>query len=350
MVFVIVVLIIICGVLGYNLYTTSRDLEKVKLEKLKFHKFFTEEKCKEYVGYDSYYDEVPYGVNEYDIKPYFEIDGVQYDITDTEYFNNKVELLETKKHLKALLVSSEIQSCFLRELTSSFEDEDNAKFKKVWKKIAKNLEVSEDDARKLYHEIMKIHPFYYDYSTSSEYAEQKKIDGLTKEDVETINAEIINSEKSDIDVALKKVYSEFLEYLPHYRNCSYETLCNVDINLLKECHALRKKFDLNYELDEADDSYSLFPSKESRLKTMKTFNWDSMLNSVAEALGGPYPELIARDIRNTKHKYINDTLNVYPEKWWGDEFFSDGATARAIIKLLGPNRKLVVNHIKNKEE
>ena len=79
-----------------------------------------------YEKYDPYKyqsDEEPYGVQEYNIDPEVKIDGQIYNITNTEYFKNKVELLETRKRLKALIASSEFQSCFLRQIASHFEEE-----------------------------------------------------------------------------------------------------------------------------------------------------------------------------------------------------------------------------------
>ena len=125
---IIIIAVVACAVLGYMLYKHNQEIEKLKLSLLKYRKIFDDLKddlkLKEYDGYDDYYDDKPYGIDEYNIKPYVELDDKKYDITNTEYFKNKVELLETKKRFKALLASSNIQKHFLNQFVQYMESED----------------------------------------------------------------------------------------------------------------------------------------------------------------------------------------------------------------------------------
>ena len=176
---VIIVLIVICGVLAYNLYNINKENENLKISRLKYQKYLEELGYKEYDPYKYRDDDEVYGIQEYDIRPEVKIDGKVYDITNTEYFKNKVELFETRKRFKALIASSEFQSCFLRQIASHFEEQNLKKFNTyLYKEIGTRLGIDEEDSRKLYFEVMEIHPFYYGYSTSSDYSKENRLDDI----------------------------------------------------------------------------------------------------------------------------------------------------------------------------
>ena len=351
MVVAIIVLIVICGVLAYNLYSINKENENLKNSRLKYIKYLEELGYEKNDPYKYQSDEEPYGVQEYNIDSEVKIDGQIYNITNTEYFKNKVELLETRKRLKALIASSEFQSCFLRQIASHFEEENLKKFNTyLYKEIGAKLGISKDDVRKLYFEVMEIHPFYYGYSINSDYAEKKKLDEISQEDLAVIRKEIIDNSDNSIDSSLKNVYLDFINYIPHYRECTHSNICDVDINLQQECQMLRRKFDPSYESERDAEFDDMFFPDESNIKALpEPFDWDLFLEKISKIAGGSYSGIIESFMKDLRHKYNNGTLYIYPDNYTTDRSFSSGKIARIALKLLGKKRKMIVKHLNNEE-
>lgn len=348
---VIIVLIVICGVLAYNLYNINKENENLKISRLKYQKYLEELGYKEYDPYKYRDDDEVYGIQEYDIRPEVKIDGKVYDITNTEYFKNKVELFETRKRFKALIASSEFQSCFLRQIASHFEEQNLKKFNTyLYKEIGTRLGIDEEDSRKLYFEVMEIHPFYYGYSTSSDYSKENRLDDITEADLSIIRQEIIDNPDNSTDTSLKNVYLDFIKFIPHYRECAHSDLCDVDINLQEECQALRRKFDPSIWSGTDEELGDLFFPSKAKIKAMpEPFDWDLFLEKIGGIAGGPYPKLIESFTNDLRHKYSNGTLYIYPNNYTADRLFSSGRIARIALKLLGKNRKMIVKHLKDKD-
>ena len=211
-------------------------------------------------------------------------------------------------------------------------------------KLAKNLGVSEDEARDLYSAVTRNHPFYYDYNTNSRYAREREMDEINSEDWEIIRKEILDNPDAEIDSSLKNIYNDFMLYLPHGEQCSYTRVCDIDVNQTENCHKLRKKFDLFYDPD--DTIY--FGDSGILLQPLSKFDWDKIIDTLIEKFGKRRYRIINEDLRKVKHTYKNNTLEIYPSNEFEDHVFSQGSTAELISVMLGSKRRLKVHHFHNK--